>query len=108
LITVFQNINCTIDESITRFKEVVDEAQRQKIPVRGYISCIFSCPYDGDTAPSAVGRVTEKLLDLGCHEISLGDTVGTGTPEKTRCVLETAKIAAGGDTQLLAAHFHDT
>lgn len=83
-------------------------AQLYHIPVRGYLSCVFSCPYDGDTDPKQVASVTEKLMELGCYEVSLGDTVGTGTPEKTKILLDAALLAVGGESYRLAVHFHDT
>lgn len=97
-----KNINCTIDESFERFSPIVEQANG--IPVRGYVSCVFACPYDGKTKPTDVARVTERLLDLGCHEVSLGDTIGVGTPADTDRLLDELSPWIPN----LAAHFHDT
>lgn len=101
-----RNINCSIDASLERFAPVVAEARARAVPVRGYISCVLGCPFEGAIAPQAVARVAERLHALGCREISLGDTVGVGTPEQARrmvrSVAEVVPLAA------LAAHFHDT
>jgi hydroxymethylglutaryl-CoA lyase len=100
------NINCSIAESLERFVPLVEQARRDGVPVRGYISCVVDCPYDGPTSPAGVADVAEKLLNLGCYEISLGDTIGTGTPERIKAmldaVLERVPVAS------LAGHFHDT
>jgi hydroxymethylglutaryl-CoA lyase len=101
-----KNINCSIAESIERFKPVMEEAKKRGIKVRGYVSCVLGCPYEGEIKPEAVVKVARALHDAGCYEISLGDTIGTGTPEKTRTLLQAVKkeipVAA------LAVHFHDT
>lgn len=101
-----KNINCRIDESLQRFAPVMEMARDHKILVRGYVSCVVGCPYEGYIAPAAVVEVAEKLLKIGCYEISLGDTIGVGTPEKIRAMLTTvrAHIPAGN----LALHCHDT
>lgn len=100
------NINCSIAESLERFVPLVEQARRDGVPVRGYISCVVDCPYDGPTSPVGVADVAEKLMNLGCYEISLGDTIGTGTPERIKAmldaVLERVPVAS------LAGHFHDT
>lgn len=83
-------------------------AKEHNLPVRGYLSCVIACPYQGATAPKDVGSTTEKLLHLGCYEVSLGDTIGVGTPVTTMNMLEAALSAAGGKPELLAVHFHDT
>lgn len=101
-----KNINCSIAESIERFKPVIDEAKKHGIAVRGYVSCVLGCPYEGDIAPDAVVRVAKELFGLGCYEISLGDTIGTGTPVKTRVLLQAVKKEI--PVQHIAAHFHDT
>ncbi|MDO6461549.1 hydroxymethylglutaryl-CoA lyase [Granulosicoccaceae sp. 1_MG-2023] len=101
-----KNINCSVAESLTRFKPVLAAAQRDGVPVRGYVSCVVDCPYDGPTAPDAVRRVAAELLHMGCYEISLGDTVGTGTPGRIQRMLSAVAAETGMDT--LAAHFHDT
>ena len=106
-----KNLQCSIQESLDRFGEVVTECRSRSnnpVPVRGYLSCVIACPYQGAVAPTEVARVTEQLLDLGCHEISLGDTIGVGTPASTADMLDAALGAVGGDESKLAVHFHDT
>lgn len=103
-----KNIHCSIEESLDRFKPVMAEAEAQDIPVRGYVSCVIECPYDGKTDPKAVGKITEQLLQMGCYEVSLGDTTGVGRIDSTNVMLDSALAAAGGDATLLAVHFHDT
>jgi hydroxymethylglutaryl-CoA lyase len=100
------NINCSIAESIERFKPVLARAKADGIKVRGYVSCVLGCPFDGEVKPAAVVSVAETLWNLGCYEISLGDTIGVGTPAKARAMLR----AVGGDVPMakLAMHFHDT
>ena len=100
------NINCSIAESIERFKPVIDRAKADSIKVRGYISCVLGCPYDGEVKPQAVVDVAERLWDLGCYEISLGDTIGVGTPVKARRLLRA--VAGAVPMANLAMHFHDT
>jgi hydroxymethylglutaryl-CoA lyase len=100
------NINCSIAESIERFKPVMARAEADGVQVRGYVSCVLGCPYDGEVKPEAVVRVAKSLRDLGCYEISLGDTIGVGTPLKARQLL---RAAAGAVPMAhLAMHFHDT
>ncbi|VDC27515.1 hydroxymethylglutaryl-CoA lyase [Pseudogemmobacter humi] len=101
-----KNINCSIAESIERFRPVLAAARTAGIPVRGYVSCVTDCPCNGPVAPEAVARVAQALLDLGCHQISLGDTLGAGTPETIGRMLETVleRIPAAR----LAGHYHDT
>lgn len=101
-----RNINCSIAESLERFAPVVATARARGVRVRGYVSCVLGCPYEGDIAPSAVAEVAERLFALGCYEISLGDTIGTGTPLKAQAMIET--VAARIPRERLAAHFHDT
>lgn len=101
-----KNINCSIAESIERFRPVIDEAKKHGIAVRGYVSCVLGCPYEGEIAPAAVVHVAKELFGLGCYEISLGDTIGTGTPVKTRLLLQAVKKEI--PVQHIAAHFHDT
>src|SRR5919108_3183044 len=84
-----KNINCSIDESLDRFDPVCEAARRDGVRVRGYISCVLGCPYEGEIAPAAVAHVAQRLLDLGCYEISLGDTIGVGTPGKAVAMIET-------------------
>src|SRR5919198_3009960 len=100
------NINCSVAESIERFKPVLARAKADGIKVRGYISCVLGCPYDGEIKPQAVVDVAKTLFDLGCYEISLGDTIGVGTPAKARQLLRA--VAGEGPMQKLAVHFHDT
>jgi len=100
------NINCSVAESIDRFRPVVARARVDGIKVRGYVSCVLGCPFDGEVKPGAVVDVSRALWDLGCYEISLGDTIGVGTPLKARQLLR----AIAGDVPMaqLAMHFHDT
>jgi hydroxymethylglutaryl-CoA lyase len=100
------NINCSIAESIDRFRPVVARAKADGIKVRGYVSCVLGCPFDGEVRPQAVVDVARMLWDLGCYEVSLGDTIGIGTPLKARHLLR----AVAGDVPIahLAMHFHDT
>lgn len=101
-----KNINCNIEESLARFKPVMSAAKAAGIPVRGYISCVISCPYDGEVSPQKVAEVGERLLAMGCYEISLGDTVGTGTPASVTRMLDAVLKIVPADK--LAVHFHDT
>lgn len=101
-----KNINCSINESLARFADVCKVAQARDIRIRGYVSCVLGCPYEGEVDPSAVAEVCWKLLELGCYEISLGDTIGVGTPEKTKRLIET--VSASVPLKQLAGHFHDT
>jgi hydroxymethylglutaryl-CoA lyase len=100
------NINCSVAESIERFKPVVARARADGIKVRGYISCVLGCPYEGEIKPQAVVDVAKTLFDLGCYEISLGDTIGVGTPLKARQLLRA--VSGHVPMQNLAMHFHDT
>ena len=101
-----RNINCSIDESIARFIPVMTLAKDHQIKVRGYISCVLGCPYQGDVPPKKVAQVMKKLLDLGVDEVSLGDTIGVGTVQQTRLVLE--EVLKLIPLEQLAMHFHDT
>ena len=101
-----KNINCSIDESIERFSEVMAFAKANNIRVRGYVSCVLGCPYEGDIDPQAVLSVSQKLLDLGCYEVSLGDTIGVGTAKKVTQLIEL--LLTHIDKAKLAVHFHDT
>ncbi|MBK7767339.1 MAG: hydroxymethylglutaryl-CoA lyase [Sulfuritalea sp.] len=101
-----KNINCSIAESLERFGPIVEAARAADIKVRGYVSCVLGCPYEGEVAPLAVADVAQELLEMGCHEISLGDTIGTGTPEKTRAMIKA--VARRVPLKKLAGHFHDT
>ena len=100
------NINCSIAESIERFKPVVARARADRVRVRGYVSCVLGCPFDGEIKPQAVADVAKKLADLGCYEISLGDTIGVGTPRMAKDMLRA--VAAEVPPARLAMHFHDT
>ena len=100
------NINCSIEESIERFKPVLARASTDGVKVRGYISCVLGCPFDGEIKPKAVADVAKTLWDLGCYEISLGDTIGVGTPTKAREMLRA--VGAHVPPTSLAMHFHDT
>ena len=100
------NINASIEESLARFPPVLDCAADAGVPVRGYISCVTDCPYDGPVAPNAVLRVARALLDMGCHDISLGDTIGRGTPEAVDRLLNL--LLDHLPVNRLAGHFHDT
>jgi hydroxymethylglutaryl-CoA lyase len=100
------NINCSIDESIERFRPVVARAKADGVKVRGYISTVLGCPFDGEVDPKVVARIAKTLWELGCYEVSLGDTIGVGTPTKAKTMLR-----AVGDyvpMSKLAMHFHDT
>lgn len=101
-----KNINCSIAESLERFLPVMEAAKQHNIPVRGYVSTVLGCPYEGDIAPEQVATVAKALADMGCYEISLGDTIGVGTPVKAKRMLEA--VAAHVPVEKLAAHFHDT
>lgn len=101
-----RNINCSIEESIERFIPLMELAKANNIPVRGYVSCVLGCPYEGEIAVSEVARVSEILYKMGCYEISLGDTIGIGTPQKARRMLQT--VAERVPVEKLALHFHDT
>ena len=101
-----KNINCSIAESLERFLPVMEAAKKHNIPVRGYVSTVLGCPYEGDIAPEQVAKVAKGLADMGCYEISLGDTIGVGTPLKAKCMLEA--VTKHVPVERLAAHFHDT
>jgi isopropylmalate/homocitrate/citramalate synthase len=101
-----RNINCSIDESIERFTPVCAAALAEGVRVRGYVSCVLGCPYEGAVDPSRVAAVAGRLLDLGCYEVSLGDTIGVGTPAAARRLV--AAVAEQTGIERLAVHFHDT
>jgi hydroxymethylglutaryl-CoA lyase len=101
-----RNINCSIAESIERFEPVMEQAASRGIAVRGYVSCVLGCPYEGAVAPEAVLAVTRTLLDLGCYEVSLGDTIGVGTPGSMQRLLALLVPALGPDR--LALHCHNS
>ena len=101
-----KNINCSIAESLDRFRSVVDNALKHKIKARGYISCVVACPYEGEIRPDKVADVADALYDMGCYEISLGDTIGAATPGKTQAMIEAC--AKRVPVEKLAGHYHDT
>jgi hydroxymethylglutaryl-CoA lyase len=101
-----KNINCSIDESLERFSDVMSAAREANVPVRGYVSCVLGCPYEGEIEPEAVSRVTGRLLDMGCYEVSLGDTIGTGTAGSMQRLLQV--LLAEYPAERLAVHCHDT
>ncbi|MFT5452895.1 MAG: hydroxymethylglutaryl-CoA lyase [Enterobacterales bacterium] len=101
-----KNINCSIDESLTRFQPVIEAAKLANIPVRGYVSCVMGCPYEGKIDASAVAHVADTLYQMGCYEISLGDTIGTGTPKVAEKLISV--VSQKVPIENLAAHFHDT
>lgn len=101
-----KNINCSIEESLARFEPIMERAKADGIKVRGYVSCVLGCPYEGDIAVEKVVEVARTLYDMGCYEISLGDTIGVGTPEKAKLML--ASVAQAVPIEKLAVHFHDT
>jgi len=101
-----RNINCSIAESLDRFRPVVAAAAERGVTVRGYLSCVLGCPYEGRIAPAAVAAVARQLYDMGCYEVSLGDTIGTGTPRETAAMLDA--VAEHVPVARLAGHFHDT
>ncbi len=101
-----KNINCSIAESLARFEPVLARAQEAGIRVRGYVSCVLGCPYQGAVAPTAVAEVAGRLYAMGCYEVSLGDTIGVGTPRQTQDML--AAVAKQVPMDRLAGHYHDT
>ena len=101
-----RNINCSIDESLDRFAPVIEAAGKKGVKVRGYISCVLGCPFEGKVEPEAVARIAQRLAALGCYEISLGDTIGVGTPAATQAMIDA--VSAKVPVDRLAGHFHDT
>jgi isopropylmalate/homocitrate/citramalate synthase len=101
-----RNINCSIAESIARFAPVAEAALAAGVSLRGYVSCVLGCPYEGEIAPAAVAEVARHLFDMGCAEISLGDTIGVGTPAHARAMVEA--VAERVPIERLGVHFHDT
>lgn len=101
-----RNINCSIAESLERFKPVVEAAKKERILVRGYVSCVLGCPYEGEIRAERVADVAGTLYEMGCYEVSLGDTIGTGTPGKTKAMIEAC--ARRVPIEKLAGHYHDT
>ena len=101
-----KNINCSIAESLERFRPVADAAAKADVRVRGYVSCVLACPYEGEIAPAKVAEVSKVLFEMGCYEISLGDTIGAGTPLRTKAMIEA--VARFVPVAKLAGHYHDT
>lgn len=101
-----RNINCSISESLERFAPIMAAAQQQGVSVRGYVSCVLGCPYEGQVAPEQVAAVARELYAMGCYEVSLGDTIGTGTAGATRRMFEV--VGKDVPRAKLAGHFHDT
>ncbi|KAM4625404.1 hydroxymethylglutaryl-CoA lyase, mitochondrial [Polymixia lowei] len=101
-----KNINCSVDESLQRFEEVMKAAKVAGVPVRGYVSCVLGCPYEGKVAPEKVAHVAKRLYSMGCYEISLGDTIGVGTPGGMTEMLEA--VSREVPVSALAVHCHDT
>ena len=101
-----KNINCSIDESLERFSEIFKAAQANNVRVRGYVSCMVDCPYEGAIDPKQVVNVVKRLHDMGCYEISLGETIGTATPDRVQKVWQAC--LAELDSKILAGHFHNT
>lgn len=101
-----KNINCSIDESIARFEPLMEKAKAQGLVVRGYVSCVLGCPYEGDVDPQIVADVSEKLINMGCYEVSLGDTIGVGSAEQVKTLIDV--VSKKVPVEKLAVHFHDT
>ena len=101
-----KNINCSIDESFEKFADVMAAAKANDMKVRGYVSCMVDCPYEGAIDPQQVVKVSKRLLDMGCYEVSLGETIGTATPDRVKKVWDAC--LAELDSQVLAGHFHNT
>jgi hydroxymethylglutaryl-CoA lyase len=101
-----KNINCSITESLERFQPISQEAKKYGIKVRGYVSCVLGCPYEGEVSPEKVADVAATLYEMGCYEVSLGDTIGVGTPGKTKAMIEAC--ARRVPMEKLAGHYHDT
>jgi len=101
-----RNINCSISESLERFAPIMAAAKQNGVSVRGYVSCVLGCPYEGQIAPEQVAAVARELYAMGCYEVSLGDTIGTGTAGATRRLFEVVGVQVPRDK--LAGHFHDT
>ena len=101
-----KNINCSVEESLERFRPIAEQAKQHGIRVRGYVSCVLGCPYEGEIAPQRVAPVARALYEMGCYEISLGDTIGVGTPGRTKALIKAC--AAEVPVERLAGHYHDT
>jgi hydroxymethylglutaryl-CoA lyase len=101
-----KNTNCSIDESLQRFEPIANAARASGVAVRGYVSCVIACPYEGDIAPAKVAGVSDRLYQMGCYEVSLGDTIGVGTAGRTKAMLEA--VARRVPVDRIAGHYHDT
>ncbi|XP_043468277.1 hydroxymethylglutaryl-CoA lyase, mitochondrial [Leptopilina heterotoma] len=101
-----KNTNCSVTESMSKMKEIINIAKKNNLKIRGYVSCVVACPYEGAIKPFAVASLSSALLELGCYEISLGDTIGVGTPKKVKSLLN--EIKEIGDFSKFALHLHDT
>jgi hydroxymethylglutaryl-CoA lyase len=101
------NINCSIEQSFARFDPVVTATKQQGIQVRGAVSCVLGCPYEGDVAPQQAARIAARLYHLGCYEIALGDSIGVGTPRSVKALIQEC-VRAGVPVSVLTAHFHNT
>lgn len=101
-----KNINCSIDESLERFRPVLEAAAQDGIAVRGYLSCVLGCPYSGSVSAETVSELAARLIQAGCYEVSLGDTIGVGTPHQTRALIES--VTRRIPVSMVAGHFHDT
>lgn len=101
-----KNINCSIDESIDRFADILALAKEHDVKVRGYVSCVVDCPYEGPTDPKIVAKVARRLYDMGCYEISLGETIGTATPDRIKAMLQACMDEL--DVSVIAGHYHNT
>ncbi|MEM0948911.1 MAG: hydroxymethylglutaryl-CoA lyase [Pseudomonadota bacterium] len=101
-----KNINCSVAESLARFTPVAEAAGSAGVPLRGYVSCVTDCPFDGPTPPRTVARVSKALVDMGCYEVSLGDTIGSGTPDTVSAMLDA--VVSQIPANQLAGHYHDT
>lgn len=101
-----KNINCSIETSLNRIADVITMAKKKNIPVRGYVSCVLGCPYEGKITPAQVAAVAEKLMTLGCYQISLGDTIGVGTPNRAQALID--HVCQKIPVENIAVHFHDT
>ncbi|KAM0729145.1 3-hydroxy-3-methylglutaryl-CoA lyase, cytoplasmic [Formica fusca] len=102
------NTNCSIEESVKNFKVVIEEAKKHDIRIRGYVSCIVDCPYEGEIKPAITAHLASTMLDCGCYEVSLGDTIGTGLPKKIERVLNELRHVAWNNMSYYALHCHDT
>ncbi|KAJ8735473.1 hypothetical protein PYW07_007093 [Mythimna separata] len=101
-----KNLNCSVEEGLKRFKLVADQAVKDGLRVRGYVSCVVGCPYDGPIHPKTIAKITEQLFEMGCYEVSLGDTIGVGTAGSVRRLMR--EVLTVAKPEQLALHFHDT